>query len=86
LHILRSVGGRQTDWFIDSCKKRRLVFLINSMAAFSFAGGFLFCRWRSLLPVAFSFAGGFLFCRKHLSFPPAAHRKYIAAAIRYTAE
>ena len=73
MHILRSVGGRQTDWFIDSCKKRRLVFLFNS--------------WRlSLLPVAFSFAGGFLFCRKHLSFPPAAHRKYIAAAIRYTAE
>ena len=67
MHILRSVGGRQTDWFIDSCKKRRLVFLFNSMAAFSFAGGFLFCR-------------------KHLSFPPAAHRKYIAAAIRYTAE
>ena len=56
MHILRLVGGRQTDWFIDSCKKRRLVFLINSMAAFSFARGFLFCRRLSLLPAAFSFA------------------------------
>ena len=64
MHILRSFGDRKTDWFIDSCKKRRLVFLFNSMAAFSFAGGFLFCRRLSLLPAAFSFAGGFLFCRR----------------------
>lgn len=26
MHILRSVGGRQTDWFIDSYKKTPPVF------------------------------------------------------------